>query len=252
MSPPDPRIGCSGFSYRHWRGGVFYPPRWPVKRELEFYAQRFDTVELNSPFYRLPSAATFRRWAAGTPSGFEFAAKASRYITHMLHLRNAAPALRTFLQRARRLGPKLGPVLFQFPSSWGLQLDRLEAFLPALPARHRFAFEFRHAAWFTPSVYAALQRHGAALCWAVRPDLPSPPLVATTSFVYLRLHAGRGCDGGFTPVELRHWAGVLSQQRAAGRAVYAYFNNDWQGCAVRNARSLRRLLSKRHSHRSAA
>lgn len=251
MSAPEPRIGCSGFSYPHWRGGVFYPPRWPVKRELEFYARQFDTVELNSPFYRLPSAATFRRWAAGTPPGFEFAVKASRYITHMLHLRGAAPALRTFLQRARQLGPKLGPVLFQFPSSWGVHLDRLEAFLPALPTRYYFAFEFRHAAWFTPPVYAALQRRSAALCWAVHPSLPPPPLVATAAFVYLRLHAGRGRDGGFTPAELRHWAKVLSQQRATGRAVYAYFNNDSRGCAVRNARSLRRLLSN-HQHRRRA
>lgn len=235
-------IGTSGFCYPHWRKGVFYPVGWPQSRELEFYAQRFATVELNNPFYRLPAPETYDQWRERVPRGFCFAVKASRFITHIKRLHEVGPPLKTFMAGARHLRSKLGPVLFQFPSQWSLNLDRLAAFLPLLPARRRFAFEFRHASWFASPVYELLRRHRAALCLAVRPDLPPAPDVTTAPFTYIRFHSGTGNGGRFTLAELRPWASRIRRFTRAGIAVYAYFNNDWQGFALANARELRQLL----------
>lgn len=231
-------IGTSGFSYPHWRHGVFYPEHWPASRELEFYAGAFATVELNNPFYRLPSTAAFARWRQVTPPNFCFSVKASRYITHVKRLHAAAPALRLFLARAGRLGPKLGPVLFQFPAAWRLNLERLEEFLPRLPRQRQFAFEFRHPSWFVPAVADRLRNYGAAWCHAVHPDLPPPLEVVTAPFTYIRFHAGRGEGGNFTAAELRPWARRIAGYARAGVAVYAYFNNDWRGFALADARQL--------------
>ncbi len=241
--PAAVRVGCSGFVYKHWRGGVFYPDKWPARRELEYYAAQFDTVELNNPFYHLPPRSTFEKWAAGTPDGFLFAVKASRFITHLKRLRDAGPALETFLENARGLGRKLGPILFQFPARWELHLERLEEFLPLLPARLSFAFEFRHASWFQPPVYRALERAGAGLCLPVSPALPEPPQAATSPLVYLRMHAGRGRDGNFEPGELRLWSRRLRELLSPSSRGFVYFNNDWQGFAPKNAHRFRELLS---------
>lgn len=237
---PQILIGTSGFSYPHWRHGVFYPERWPAARELEYYAERFPTVELNNPFYRLPRAETFAAWSRRVPEGFVFAVKASRYITHIRRLHAAGPALRLFLRRAEKLGGKLGPILFQFPSAWRINLERLESFLPLLPPRRQFAFEFRHESWFVPPVFELLRAHGAAWCQAIRPDLPPPPKVITAPFTYLRFHSGTGEGGNFTEAELRAWARAVRAQ-SRGAAVYAYFNNDWQAFALANARRLTQL-----------
>ena len=236
------RVGCSGFVYKHWRGGVFYPEKWPVRRELEFYATQFETVELNNPFYHLPPRSTFEKWKAGTPAGFDFAVKASRLITHLKRLHDCGEALDLFLDHAAGLGRKLGPILFQFPARWDLHLDRLRAFLPLLPRRLSFAFEFRHASWFQPEVYRALEHAGAGLCLPVSPALPEPPLVATSPLIYLRLHAGHGRDGNFEDDELRLWARRMHGLMRQAQQGYAFFNNDWQGLAPRNARTFRHML----------
>jgi uncharacterized protein YecE (DUF72 family) len=227
--------------YRHWRSGVFYPPGLKAREELAWYAGRFSTVELNNPFYRLPEAATFRRWREAVPAGFCFAVKASRFITHLKRLRDPDEPLALLLERAGELGPALGPILFQLPPDFQADLDRLTTFLAALPPSCRWVIEFRHPSWQQPAVYELLGRHAVALCvpvgGRVRPDL-----VATAPFAYLRMHAGAGPGGGFTDDQLRAWAGRVRGLRRAGKEVYVYFNNDWEGHAVRDAARLRALL----------
>jgi uncharacterized protein YecE (DUF72 family) len=238
----DVWIGTSGFVYPHWRNGVFYPPGLPQKEELEFFARSFRTVELNNPFYRLPERETFAGWRRRTPPDFRFAVKASRYITHIRKLKEAREPLRTFLDRARGLGAKLGPVLFQFPSAWGVDLERLRRFLKLLPKRREFAFEFRHPSWLAQPVYDLLHEYKAALCLAVRQTMSPEQEIVTADFTYIRMHSGTGCDGDFTGAELGKWAARIRRFLQAGIRVYIYFNNDQHGFAVRNALDLMSLL----------
>ena len=136
-------IGTSGWVYRHWKG-IFYPRDLPAARQLSFYAEHFPTVEINYSFYRLPTRENFEHWRDETPPGFTFAVKASRFLTHVKKLKDPEEPLANLLDRARGLGDKLGPILFQFPPNWPKDLDRLQAFLPLLPRELRFAFEFRN------------------------------------------------------------------------------------------------------------
>src|SRR5215813_12891957 len=163
-------IGTSGYVYAHWRTR-FYPPSLPASGWLPYYAAHFDTVELNNPFYRLPEAAVFAAWRAGVPSGFTFAVKASRYLTHFRKLKRPADPLRRLLVRARRLRPKLGPVLFQLPGNFRADLPRLDVFLAALGRqRHvpglRVVLEVRHPSWLEPATVGRLRDANAALCLA--------------------------------------------------------------------------------------
>jgi uncharacterized protein YecE (DUF72 family) len=234
-------VGTSGYVYPHWRRGVFYPGGLRQRDELGWYADRFRTVELNNPFYRLPAPESFDRWRDAVGDDFVFAVKASRYITHIRRLREASDALALFLERAERLGPKLGPILFQLPPTFAADLGVLRGFLEALPARHRWVVEFRHPSWHTPAAYDALGERGVALCipvgGRVRPDL-----VTTAPFVYTRMHAGQGAGGGFTTDQLEWWAGRLRALDRAGKDRYVYFNNDPGGHAPRDARTLLGLL----------
>ena len=243
--PDDGRIwvGTSGYVYRHWRKGVFYPPGLKVPDELAYYASHFPTVELNNPFYRLPTGEMFARWRAVTPDGFEFAVKASRYITHIKRLRDSADGLELLMSRARELGPKLGPVLFQLPPNQQLDLARLQAFLPLLPPEQRWVLEFRHPSWHTREVYRALGQHDVALCIPVGGGL-HPDRVTTAAFSYIRMHRGQEPGGGFTPEELQSWAGQVRALSSVGKDVYIYFNNDWEGYAIRDAKTLQQLLSR--------
>jgi uncharacterized protein YecE (DUF72 family) len=238
----DVLIGTSGFAYPHWRHGVFYPDGLPASRELEFYATRFRTVELNSTFYRLPERTQFVHWKERTPGHFVFAVKASRFITHVKRLKDSREAVAAFLDRARGLGRKLGPTLFQLPPNFSVNLERLHAFLRLLPARPLPVLEFRHPSWFTEEVYALLRARKANLCIPVGGPLPDPPVVVTGPAAYLRLHSGRGRDGGFTHAQLADWAERIRGLIGVVPSVYVYFNNDWAGFAVRNAATLRSLL----------
>ncbi len=173
--------------------------------------------------------------------------KASRYLTHMKKLRDAAEPLERLMTSVAGLGPKLGPILFQFPHTWPLDLARLEAFLPllqadAIPTDARFAFEFRHASWLRPEVYSSLREHRCALCIPDSPTLPQDRQV-TTDFAYVRLHAGRYLGGDYTEGELGDWAGWLRARRDEGIDAWVYFNNDWEGYALGNARRLTEMLS---------
>jgi uncharacterized protein YecE (DUF72 family) len=234
-------IGTSGYVYRHWRAGVFYPQGLRARDELAWYAGRFRTLELNNPFYRVPTAATFARWRDQTPADFVFSVKVNRVVSHMRRLRDAAEPLAAFLTAAEHLGPKLGPLLVQLPPHFLLDLARLEAFLAQLPVTRRWVLELRHPSWQTPAVYDALGRCRVALAVPVGGRL-QPDLVTTTDFSYIRMHAGRGPTGGFNDDELEWWAGRIRALVRGDKDVWVYFNNDRDGHAPRNAARLRELL----------
>lgn len=235
-------VGTSGYVYRHWRKGVFYPPGLRARDELGYYAGRFPTVELNNPFYRLPTAEMFARWRDVTADGFRFAVKASRYITHVKRLRDVGDEIALFLERAVELGPKLGPILFQLPPNQHQDLARLGDFLTLLPAARQWVLEFRHPSWHMRQVYELLSRHRVALCIPVGGGL-EPDRITTAPFTYVRMHRGQEPKGGFTPQELKSWAAQIRALTRAGKDAYVYFNNDWEGYAVRDAATLQDLLS---------
>jgi uncharacterized protein YecE (DUF72 family) len=234
-------VGTSGYVYPHWRRGVFYPAGLRQREELPYYAQRFRTVELNNPFYRLPAPESFDRWRDAVPHDFLYAVKASRYITHIRRLREASGSITIFMERAERLGPKLGPVLFQLPPTFSANVADLRRFLDELPEGRRWVVEFRHPSWHTPQVYDALADHAVALCIPVGGRV-QPDLVTTAPFVYLRMHAGEGRGGGFTAEQLAQWAGRLRGLGRTGKDRFVYFNNDAEGHAPRDARTLLDLL----------
>ena len=237
------RIGCSGWNYQHWRNGVFYPPRLPPRRWLDYYAQRFDTVEVNSTFYRLPRESAVANWVRESPPGFLLAVKMSRYATHIKRLRDLAPSIALFYGRIRPLlgSPKLGPVLWQLPPDFRRDDDRLAAALEQLPPG-RHCFEFRHETWFAEPVYELLRRHGVALVIGDDPRRPFQAHVLTTDWTFIRCHSGtRGRGGNYSQTELEEWAQRIASFARVGD-VHVYFNNDWNGFAVRNAATLQRLL----------
>jgi uncharacterized protein YecE (DUF72 family) len=237
----DVRIGCSGWNYDHWRD-VFYPRGLPTSRWLEHYAATFDTVEVNATFYRLPTRTTTTRWAEATPAGFLFAVKASRYLTHVKRLGDLRAGWARFAERIEPISEagKLGAVLWQLPERFHRDDDRLRDALDALPAG-RHAFEFRHASWFASDVEQLLAEKGCALVIGDHPGRPFQTHRLTTDWTFLRFHHGRGRDGNYTPAQLREWANRVRDWRARGD-VYAYFNDDWRGYAIKEARHLRELV----------
>jgi len=244
VSPGTVRVGCSGWQYRDWRG-VLYPEGVGQARWLGRYAEVFDTVEVNSTFYRLASRDAVERWVRQTPPDFLFALKASRYLIHMRKLRDIGPGIERFSERIEPLArtPKMGPVLWQLPEWFARDDDTLAAALDALPAG-RHCFEFRHPSWFCEPVYALLRRHDVALVIGDHPQRPWQPFVLTAGWTYVRFHHGhRGRRGNYSETELRDWADRLAEA-ARDVDVLAYFNNDWEGFAVRNARDLRAMLQR--------
>ena len=238
------RIGTSGWEYDHWKGS-FYPPGLPRERWFEFYAERFDTVELNATFYRLPAADTFSGWARRAPDGFVFAVKASRYLTHIRRLREPAEPLDRLWSRARRLGRHLGPVLYQLPPRWRPNLERLEAFLASVPRGDAQALEIRDRRWYRPDVVAALGASPVGLCLH---DMPGSETRAQPvgRLVYVRFHgAGARYGGSYSPQRLSAWAGRIAGWASAGLPVWAYFNNDVGGHAVVDADRLRTMVDRR-------
>jgi uncharacterized protein YecE (DUF72 family) len=236
-------VGCSGWNYKHWREGVFYPPRLPAKEWLTFYAKHFDTVEVNATFYRLPREAAVARWVAQTPSDFVFTVKMSRYVTHVRRLRDLDESERLFYARIAPLvaSPKMGPVLWQLPPTFKRDDDRLRSALDVLPPG-RHCFEFREASWFADDVYELLRQHHVALVIGDDPRRPFQTHEITSDFTFIRLHAGsRGRNGNYSSSELDEWAERIGRWRESV-GVYAYFNNDWEGFAVRNASGLKERL----------
>jgi uncharacterized protein YecE (DUF72 family) len=214
----------------------------PKSRWFEYYAARFDTVETNNTFYRLPEQSTFAAWAARAPSRFTFAVKASRFLTHMKKLKDPEEPLFRLFDRMRPLKKHLGPVLYQLPPGWKLDRARLEHFLQALPNGVRHVLEFRDPSWYADDVKAMLERHAVSLCLHdMRGSATGRERVGP--IVYVRFHGASGhYNGGYSDDRLRGWAEWLDSQRAQGVDVYAYFNNDVGGHAPRDAVTLRRFM----------
>jgi uncharacterized protein YecE (DUF72 family) len=254
-SPSSVRVGCSGWQYKDWRGRL-YPEGLPTTRWLPRYAEEFDTVEVNSTFYRLASRDAVARWVDQTPDGFVFAAKSSRYLTHVRRLRDVEQGVHRFYERIMPLveSGKLGPVVWQFPANFRHERDELERVANALELvpRGRHCFEFRHRSWFTEDVYAVLREHGAALVIGDHPEWPFQAHELTADWTLVRLHHGRrGRRGNYSESELDEWARRIQGWRRRAD-VFVYFNNDWEGFAVENARSLKRRLRRSPGGRAPA
>jgi uncharacterized protein YecE (DUF72 family) len=234
-------IGTSGWVYPHWIGEL-YPPKTPSARMLPLFAARFPTVEINRSYYRLPTRSVFEGWRAQTPPGFRFAVKASRFLTHMKKLKDPEEPLERLMTSARGLEEKLGPVLFQFPRQWRVNLERLDAFLPLLEAYRptRFAFELRHDSWLTPAVYERLERAGCALCLPVGWGIPLD-MRLTAGWTYIRMHGGESTNA-FSDAELQVWAERIAGYLGRGIDCFVYFNNDPHGDAIRDAERLGAML----------
>ena len=239
------RIGTSGWHYNHWRG-PFYPPKWPAARMFDHYQRFFDTVELNNTFYRLPPEGAAETWKEAARPGFLFAAKGSRFLTHMKKLKDPEKGIERFFERLEDLGRRLGPIVFQLPPRWAMNLERLEAFLEALPGGHRYAFELRDTSWHHDDVYRLLQRHRAACCIYDLAGFESPRLV-TTDFAYVRLHGPgpKAYQGSYSDDVLEGWARRIEEWRTSLKSIFVYFDNDQAGYAVHDALRLKTLVGVR-------
>jgi uncharacterized protein YecE (DUF72 family) len=239
------RIGTSGWSYDHW-AGVLYPGGMPPAKRLARYVEVFDTVELNASFYRWPKASTFASWRTRLPDGFELTVKAPRGLTHARRLHQPEEWIQRMAPGLHEIAPVRGPLLVQLPPNLQRDDDRLDWFLGAVPDWMRPVVEFRHPSWQDDAVFALLERHRAAYCVMSGAGLPCV-LRATTDLVYVRLH---GPDdhalyaGSYSAEQLAWWADRIREWEHQGRAVYAYFNNDGHGHAVRNAVALRSALER--------
>ena len=237
-------IGTSGWHYEHWRG-LFYPGKLAKPRWLEFYAQHFNTVELNNSFYRLPSERAFINWRESSSGDFVFAVKVSRFITHIKKLRNMEEPMQNFLARADFLQDKLGPLLYQLPPTMKRNDEALEFFLSMLPRQYRHVFEFRHESWINDDVFNILKRYKAGLCIFDMPDFTCP-VVATADFAYLRFHGSTGLYWScYSDEELSGWAERIAGLGRNLKAVYIYFNNDAGAYAISNAKTLARFLAEK-------
>lgn len=245
---PSIYVGTSGWIYRHWGGGVFYPPGLKQKDWLRYYSGNFNTVEINFTFYRLPEESAFAEWAASVPSGFIFSVKANRFITHMKKLKETEQPMERLLSRAARLGQHLGPILFQFPSRWQANLDRLRELLSYLDQQKIApgispAFEFRNQSWLVPEVFSAIEDAGGTVClvdWGEfvveGPDIGP--------FAYIRRH-GPKYGYSYSTEDLARDADLICRLAEKGKTVYVYFNNDAAGAAVRDARRLVDIIGRK-------
>ena len=245
-------IGTSGYNYPHWWNGVFYPSDLPQRKWLEFYAEHFETVELNVSFYRLPGKKVFESWYKRTPKGFSFAVKGSRFITHIKRLKDCREPLSLLLDYSSALKEKLGVVLWQIPPRFHFQRDRLEEFcvlLSTLPRSKylRHAFEFRDESWLCNDAFRILEEFNFGFCIAHGSGLPFMEKV-TTHFVYLRLHGGETLYGsGYSEKELKGWVKKIENWKAKGKDIFVYFNNDAYGFAIKNGLTLKKLIFSKRS-----
>lgn len=235
-------IGTSGFFYKHWADGVFYPKGFPQRKWFNFYTSRFDTVEINSTFYRLPKIEVFQSWYKEAPKDFTFVLKGSRFISHIKKFKDPKEPWRAFYERAKVLKEKLGPILFQTPPSWKKNTERLESFLKIIPRNLRLVFEFRHPSWLDEEVYQILRKFNVCPCFVSSPDWPTVEIL-TADFVYVRFHGDKRLyTSNYSDAKLKEWAGKFEKWLEKGRDVYAYFNNDALGYAPENAKTLRNLI----------
>ncbi len=238
-------VGTSGFSYAHWGKGVFYPPHLSRDKWLEFYSSVFDTVEINFTFYRLPSKNTLSNWYNRTPADFVFTLKGSRFITHVKRLRDCSDAVELLLNRAELLDEKLEVVLWQVPPDFQVDVEVLDDFCSMLQQGRRkglrHSFEFRHGSWFNPQVYEVLKKHGMALCIADSSRWQKRDII-TADYLYLRFHGRPTYRSSYPDDILLSVARRIKRWRKRGLDTYTYFNNDANGYAVFNARTISKLV----------
>jgi uncharacterized protein YecE (DUF72 family) len=227
--------------YKHWRG-LFYPEGLPVKRWFAHYADTLDTVEINNSFYRLPPPTTFEGWRNQAPDGFCYAVKANRYLTQAKKLKECEEPIARMMASVNALRPALGPLLYQLPPKFAVNLERLESFLALVPRDVANVFEFREPSWYCDDVFALLERYGASLCVHDMPGSTSPR-IAIGPVAYVRFHGTTGKYVGRYPDEaLSAWADWIAAQAHKGRSVWAYFNNDIHGHAIDDAQTLRAMV----------
>ncbi|WP_326779908.1 DUF72 domain-containing protein [Streptomyces longwoodensis] len=237
-------VGTSGWQYKDWKG-VLYPPEVPTRLWLEEYATHFATVEINNAFYRLPSRETFASWAGRVPPDFVVAVKASRYLTHIKRLKDPEEPVERLMTHAAGLGPRLGPVLLQLPPTLQADPALLDRCLSRFPADTRVAVEPRHASWWIPAVRSVLEARGAALCWADARARPATPLWRTADWGYVRFHEGLARPWPhYGRRSLETWLDRIATTWSSAADVYAYFNNDPGGAAIRNAHTFARAARR--------
>ncbi|HVV00747.1 MAG TPA: DUF72 domain-containing protein [Verrucomicrobiae bacterium] len=240
-------VGTSGWSYKGWNK-AFYPEEVPKRRQFEFYASQFPTVEINATFYRLPTLNMTRGWRDKAPPGFVFAVKGSRFISHMKKLKDVEGALSKYFKRIEPMKSRIGVVLWQLPPNLGKDVPRLNDFLRALPRGYRYAVEFRHPSWMDDSVFAILKKHRVAHASVSSLRMPMN-LTVTTDLVYIRFHGLKdGAAHNYTRAELEPWAAHIRRSANHGKVVYAYFNNDWNVRAPANARMLMEMTGRHALH----
>jgi uncharacterized protein YecE (DUF72 family) len=229
-------VGTCGWQYRDWRGR-FYPEDLPQRDWLAHYSARFQTVEVDNTFYRLPAAEVFAAWRERTPADFCMALKTSRFLTHVKRLRDAREPVQLFMERATKLGDKLGPLLIQLPATFKADPPRLADALDCFPEQVRLAFEPRHESWFSEQTQQVLSDRNVAFCLVDSRGKPAGPVWRTADWTYLRFHEGTGTPHPcYQPHTLHEWAERLAATWGRRATCYAYFNNDRGGCAVRDAR----------------
>jgi uncharacterized protein YecE (DUF72 family) len=234
-------LGCSGFYYNHWRG-LFYPEKLGKAKWLQYYAEHFNTVELNNTFYRFPSESMLQGWYDKTPENFKFTLKANRLITHTRKFNNTEQFTASFYKLAYLLHEKLLCVLFQLPPFIQKNIELLEKIANQVDPKVTNVVEFRHESWWDSEVYAFMKKKGLVFCTVSASELPET-LVATASSVYIRFHGKNGWYKHFYPEEeLKEWAEKIKKQNA--KRVFCYFNNDLNANAVKNCQTLKQLLGK--------
>jgi uncharacterized protein YecE (DUF72 family) len=235
-------IGTSGFSYAHWKG-VFYPEGLAQRKWLEFYSQTFNTVELNSTFYHLPKESTIENWVKRTPKGFTFSVKASKFITHIKRLKDVGENVKLFMKHILLFKDKLGVILFQLPPSMKKDTELLKEFLSLLEQNKRYTIEFRNESWFSKDVYNILEENNVAFCISDTPRYPYAEVI-TANFSYIRLHGHTELyASNYTEEQLKHYAGLIKKLNKTNIPVYLYFDNDFEGYAVKNALQIIKMLS---------
>lgn len=238
----DVRIGTSGWLYKHWRGGGFYPEGLPQAREFTHYAACFDTVEINGSFYRLPLPGAPERWRDAAPEGFLFAWKYPRWLTHYYRLKDPAESYKLVFGRMQGLGEKRGPALLQLPPQLKHDYDRLARALAALPKDARVSVEFRHPSWYAPDILRVMGEHNAALCISDHHHAPAP-WETTADWVYVRGHGPGGrYFGSYDDAALQAWAKQMRAWRRRGLMVFCYFDNDPEGAAPHDALRLKAIM----------
>jgi len=239
----DYYIGTSGWHYKHWKE-VFYPVDTPTQKWLQYYSGRFNTVEINNSFYRLPPENSFKLWNAGTQSGFKFSVKVSRAITHIKRLKNCEEYLSNLLNRALPLRNKIDVLLYQLPPGMKKNEEILESFLQNIPGDYKNVFEFRNRSWIDDPVFTLLEKYKAGFCIYDMPEYTTP-VISISGITYIRFHGSRGLySSRYTYQEMKKWAKDIRQTAGNLKNVYIYFNNDMEAAAIYNAEEIKKLLNE--------